>query len=333
MSVGHTNTDTDETLQDRKILILLPVYNDWEALTLLLERLDAELLSHVTKAEVLIVDDASEVPFNQRLPPLRGISRVDVLELRRNLGHQRAIAIGLAYIEAHRPCEAVVVMDADGEDSPSDVPKLIDKCAEYAFGKLIFARRVKRSEGALFTFFYLLYKMAYKILTGQNIRMGNFSIIPFGVLRSLVAVSEIWNHYAVGAIKGKVPYAEILTRREKRLAGRSKMNFVSLVIHGLAAISVHGEVVGVRALIATSVLILLSLAALAVVVAIRLFTTLAIPGWATYAGAALIIILIQGVSVSLFFVFIILSSRNNYDFLPMRDFSNFVLNAKTIHHE
>ena len=331
MSVSHINIA--EVRQKGKILILIPVYDDWEALILLLGHLDAVLLNYETDVEILIVDDASKVPFSHRLPLLRRINRIDILELRRNLGHQRAIAIGLAYIEAHSPCGAVVVMDSDGEDSPKDVPKLINKCTEEAFGKLIFARRVKRSEGPLFTLFYALYKRAYKILTGQNIRMGNFSIIPFDILQRLVAVSEIWNHYAVGALKAKVQYSELATRREKRLAGRSKMNFTSLVTHGLGAISVHGEVVGVRLLMATSLLILFSLAGIAVVVSIKIFTTLAIPGWATYVGASLLIILIQAVSISLFFVFIILSSRNNYSFLPMRDFSNFILRSKTIYHE
>ena len=51
---------------------------------------------------------------------------VEVLHLRRNLGHQRAIAIGLAYLEAHSTCEAVVVMDGDLQHPPELVPALVE---------------------------------------------------------------------------------------------------------------------------------------------------------------------------------------------------------------
>ena len=46
-----------------------------------------------------------------------------VLRLRRNVGHQRAIALGLTYLQVEAGCEAVIVMDADGEDRPADVPR------------------------------------------------------------------------------------------------------------------------------------------------------------------------------------------------------------------
>ena len=80
---------------------------------------------------------------------LRAIGRVEVLHLRRNLGHQRAIAIGLAFVEAERPrCRAVVLMDSDGEDAPEDVPRLVARCEQEGRRKIVFAERTKRSESA-----------------------------------------------------------------------------------------------------------------------------------------------------------------------------------------
>ena len=102
------------------------------------------------------------------------------------------------------------------------------------------------------------------------------------------------------------------------------MNFISLVTHGLSAISVHGDVVGVRLLIATTLLILFAIAGICVVVVIRLLTDLAIPGWATYVVALLLIILIQAVTLSLFFIFLVLSNRDNASFLPERDYVHFI---------
>lgn len=327
------NDSDEKSLRDARILILIPVFNDWKALEMLLGNLDSALQGGGTPVEVLVVDDASidSYAFSKfTVPPLTAIEKVSLLELKRNLGHQRAIALGLAYVEANVDCQAVLVMDGDGEDDPKDVPRLIEKCAAEGFRKVVFARRSKRSEGLLFRFFYNVYKSFYRLLTGQEMRVGNFSIIPREILSRLVVVSEVWNHYAVGVLKARVPYAEVNTRRGVRLSGRPQMNFISLVTHGLSAISVYGDIVGVRLLIATSILILLSIIGILTALTIKFTTTLAIPGWTTYVVALFLIILMQGVILSLFFIFIVLSGRNNASFLPQRDYHYFILRARDI---
>lgn len=325
-----TRSERDAACSERTVLIIIPVYNDWESLALLSNRLDEALPAGGPAVEVLVVDDGSSLPSPALSLQLKKICRIDVLELRRNLGHQRAIAIGLAYVEAHRPCSAVVVMDADGEDAPEDVPRLIDRCAAEGWRKLVFAQRARRSESAAFRAFYFLYRSFYRMLTGQPIRMGNFSIIPFDILHRVVAVSEIWSHYAAGILKARVEHVEIDTERQRRLAGHPKMDFVSLVTHGLGAISVHGEVAGVRLMVAAALLVVASLVGIGVVIGIRLFTTLAIPGWATYAVASLLILVVQALALSLLFVFVILGSRNSYSFLPMRDYVHFILRVRAV---
>lgn len=322
-----------QKFESQPILIVIPVFNDWEALALLLSHLDKLLHEKQVLAEVLLVNDASSIaPETANFSPanFNGIKRLRIVELRRNLGHQRAIALGLAYVEANVACCAVIVMDADGEDDPQDVLRLIEKCRAEGYRKMIFARRAKRSEGWLFKIFYICYRGLYKLLTGREIRVGNFSIIPYPVLRQLVAVSELWNHYAVGALKARVPYTDIAARRSNRLAGHSQMNFVSLVTHGLSAISVYGDIVGVRLLIATSLLIVFAVAVIATAIIIRFTTQLAIPGWTTYVVALFLIILMQGVVLSLFFIFIILSGRDNFNFLPLRDYHHFISRVQQI---
>ena len=316
-----------------KLLILIPIFNDWEAVSQLLELLDQALSIPDLRSQVLIVDDASTIPPDASsfaLPAFKNIDYVGVIELRRNFGHQRAIALGLSYIVANLECRAVVIMDGDGEDDPFDVPRLIEKCASERYSTMVFARRGKRSEGFLFSVFYQLYKLIYKALTGHQIRFGNFSVVPFDLARRLVVVSEVWNHYAVGALKAKIPYVEVPSARGRRLAGTPKMNFATLVMHGLSAVSVFSEVVGVRLLIVSSVLIVLASAGIAVVVGIRLTTTMAIPGWASYLVASLSIMLVQAVSLSLFFVFMVLSARNNAFFLPLRDHSHFIDRVRSV---
>jgi glycosyltransferase involved in cell wall biosynthesis len=316
-----------------KLIILIPIFNDWEAVSQLLERLDQALSLPGFRFDVLIVDDASTIsPDASRftLPAFKNIDYVGVIELRRNFGHQRAIALGLSYIVANLECRAVVIMDGDGEDDPFDVPRLIEQCASARYATMVFARRGKRSEGLLFTVFYQLYKWIYKVLTGHRIRFGNFSVVPFDLARRLVVVSEVWNHYAVGALKAKIPYVEVPAARGRRLTGKTKMNFATLVMHGLSAVSVFSEVVGVRLLIVSSLLILFASAGIAVVVGIRLTTTMAIPGWASYLVASLSIMLVQAVSLSLFFVFMVLSARNNAFFLPLRDHSHFIDRVRSV---
>jgi len=102
------------------------------------------------------------------------------------------------------------------------------------------------------------------------------------------------------------------------------MDFVSLVTHGLSAMSVFAEVVGVRLLVATSVLSCIALAGLIAVLAIRLGTGLAIPGWASMVAGCLMIILLQACIMSLIFVFVSLQWRNNLTFLPLRDYRYFL---------
>ncbi|HEX6045897.1 MAG TPA: glycosyltransferase [Pyrinomonadaceae bacterium] len=327
------NIQTATEREIEKLLILIPIFNDWEAVRQLLERLDDLLRLPDLRPHVLIVDDASTIPADAStfaVAAFKNIDHVSVIELRRNFGHQRAIALGLAYIVANLKCRAVVVMDGDGEDDPADVPRLIEKCAAEGYSKMVFARRTKRSEGFVFTVFYQLYKWFYKALTGHVIRFGNFSVVPFELVRRLVVVSEVWNHYAVGAVKAKLPCVEVSAARGRRLAGKPKMDFGALVMHGLSAISVFSEVVGVRLLMLSSVLIVLAAAGITVVVGIKFATTLAIPGWASYLVASLTIILVQAVSLSLFFVFMVLSARNNAFFLPLRDHCHFIDRVRSI---
>ena len=76
---------------------------------------------------VLIVDDASTEPMPQDWPGqnFSALDSVEVLHLRSNQGHQRAIALGLYHLHEFTDAEAVVVMDGDGEDRPEDLPELL----------------------------------------------------------------------------------------------------------------------------------------------------------------------------------------------------------------
>jgi hypothetical protein len=304
--------------------VLIPVYNDWVAVSLLLEQLDRVLSEPDLRVRVLLVDDGSAEPMGgtfERLA-LATIEDVQVLSLRRNLGHQRAIAIGLAWLEGEQSSDAIVIMDGDGEDDPADVPRLIQKCRGLGNAIVVFAERTRRVDSLTFRLLYACYRGAHWVLTGIKVRVGNFSIVPREVLRKLVTVSELWNHYAAAVYAAKLPRAAIETTRRPRLHGQSKMNFMSLVGHGLAAMSVHGEALAVRLLFGSVAVGLLVTAALLLVAA---ESYQSVSPSALIFGGALALALVSGLTgMALVLALRTLQGRTASGFLPLRDYRFFV---------
>ena len=319
------------------LLIAIPVYNDWPALNRLLSGLDSCLCEVGAVAEVLLVDDCSTICRAQELRTegYKAISSLKLLSLARNLGHQRAIAIALAHLAAEElqagsGQRGVVVMDGDGEDRPEDVLRFLELSRAFEEPRLLFARRRARTEGLLFRLCYRAYRCLFQFLTGHSMRMGNFSLIPAALLPKVAALSELWNNYPGAVLKSKLPIEMVDCDRGFRLAGRGQMSYSALVVHGLAAMSVFGEVLGVRALMAAALLGVVDLLAIAAVVTIRLVTDWAVPGWATYAFGLTTVFLSQLLLVSLAFVFLILQNRSLCGFVPARDYRYFVLSVREL---
>lgn len=315
------------------VVVLMPLRDNWFSSAELIRRLDKAVSSDVCDLEILLVDDGS----TQRCDPndFQGdfsvVRAIRTLRSRRNLGHQRAIAIGLAHIQQAISCDAVMVMDADGEDTPEGAAQLLRAYSGIHGAKAVFAERSRRSESFWFRCFYRLYIFLHRCLTGIGVKVGNFSILPFPYLNTLVVMSELWNHYAAAVFRSKLPFTMIPIPRGTRIAGTSRMNFVALVSHGLSAISVFGDIAGVRILIGALAGSFLAGLGMVLVVMIRLFTDRAIPGWATYATGTLAIIAIQMVTIATSFTFFVLSNRTNLGFLPLRDCALFVEEAADIY--
>ncbi|MFC0185526.1 hypothetical protein ACFFJX_25015 [Pseudarcicella hirudinis] len=140
----------------------------------------------------------------------------------------------------------------------------------------------------------------------------------------LTYVSEIWNHFPGGIIRSKLPYTSIPIERGTRLAGNSKMNFISLVLHGLSAISVHLDTTAARMLIGSLILMVASIGVAIVVTVIRLTTNWASPGWATTLVTGATIIILQAFLSSLFLLFTVLNYRTQKHFIPAIDYKDFI---------
>lgn len=315
-----------------KIALVTPVYNDWESLQCLIPDIDAELTSIPSEISIVVVNDGSSVPLPESLlkgKSLKQVKSVEVLELGYNMGHQRAIALGLAEVNSRKCFDIVIVMDSDGEDRAADLPLLIQQYLVLP-DHIVMAKRGKRSEGPVFRLFYWLYKFTFKILTGSTIAYGNFSLIPVSIVRRLVCIPNLWNHLAATIVHSSMPMVAVPTDRGLRYAGKSKLKMVSLITLGLSAISVFAETSFVRIFIASLFLALFTVMGIALAVGVRVFTDLAVPGWASTVVGGLAIILLQAVLLSMIAAFLVLSSRSGVSISPANLVESFVVNRKVI---
>jgi len=310
----------------RKIAVVTPVFNDWMALDMLLSALEKVAAAARTQMHVIVVDDGS----NETAGPWTGIrnfqwiKEVEVISLVCNLGHQRAIAVGLAIADQLDSFDGVIVIDSDGEDRPEDVPVLLDAAAEHP-GHIICARRAKRSETLIFKACYQLYKLAFRLLSGSRIDFGNYCYVPSAALRSIVHNPNTWNHLAATIVRSRIPYQRISTERGNRYAGISSMNLVTLVLHGLSAISVYSDVALVRILVLMLSLCAFTSLGIVLTFLYRFLTNLAIPGWATTVVGSLGILFLQSLIFAFISAFMLLGARSTKPVIPAIDASQYVL--------
>jgi hypothetical protein len=226
--------------------------------------------------------------------------------------------------------DAVVVMDSDGEDRPEDIPKLLAAMGADDRPSATFAERGRRLESISFRVLYQCYRVVHFVLAGRDIRFGNFSALPWQHLERLTTYSQLWNHYAAAFLQTRLPYVRVRLDRGKRIAGRSRMNFVDLVNHGLSAWFANQELVATRLLVLTLVFSVLLLIPIAITAAVRIFTNSAVPGWATSTIGLLLILDAQSLIASFMLVFSMMVNRNQVGFLPMRDYKWFLRGECTL---
>lgn len=298
--------------QLKNIICLTPIYNDWESFSILVATIEKTYCTPKKDYEIQIVainDGSNEEHDNQQFSQ---IIPIEIVNLKTNVGHQRAIAIGLQYInETKSNFDYVIVLDSDGEDKPEDIVHLITKCESLNDNKIVFAQRKKRQESVFFKTGYFFYKYIFYSLTGQKINFGNFSCIPKKRLKRVVVQDNLWNHYSGSIIQSRTPFDKVLLDRGKRYAGKSKMNFTSLVLHGLSSISVYFDFLSVRILKLSLFGVMICFASVISVLYIKFFTEASIPGWASNLILIIFSIILQLSSVTLIVLLMQLSARKN----------------------
>ncbi len=271
-------------MKSRRLAVILPVFEDWPSVNILVSQLDKELetLDYWDAVVMVLVDDGSNPAIIPAAKSLRrGRCKIAILKLGINSGHQRAIAEGLSY--AYREdCSHFLIMDGDGEDSPEGALKLLERAKSHS-ESIVVARRGSREEGLFFQFLYRLHRVLFRLLVGEKIDFGNFMVIPRIALEKIYFVGDPSAHLAATILKTGLPLVREKIDRARRLDGISKMNGENLVRHSFAALAVFSERIIVRLLIGSFFAMLVAIAGVAVVVVVRFLSEDVVPGWATIA--------------------------------------------------
>ena len=312
-----------------RLAVIAPVFNDSACLPPLLRDL-AVGVPEGWSADIYIVDDGSTEVLQVAASDIpASLQSVTILRLSCNLGHQRAIAVGL--VEANRDFvyEAMVVIDADGEDRPQDIPALL-AAQESNPGAIVVAQRKSRQEAVRFRLFYTLYKWLFRGLTGRRLDFGNYSILSTDATDRLTHMTELWNHYPATIMRSRLPVVRVPLDRQHRYEGESRMNFTALVNHGLAGIAAFIDTAFARLLaVAVSFTVLLGGLVLTGVI-VRLALGVPIPGWLALGTTGAMIGLIQIAAALVILSFFTLSARSTASPPPASFADNYIKNREQL---
>ena len=232
----------------KKIIILIPIYNDWQSVFKLLENINTEVLTLDCEFSVILANDASTESRSEFLPNFSNLKSIQVINMRENKGHARSNATGLKHINEKEDFDYVIPMDGDGEDRPVELRLLIEKIKEYP-DIVVTANRVKRSEGFLFKLCYLVHKYLTLVFTGQNIRYGNYTCLTKSAVNAMVNEPATWSSFSGSLSKIAKDRKSIPSERGTRYFGPSKMSFINLLKHSLSIIAVFKTTLLIRSIL------------------------------------------------------------------------------------
>ena len=232
----------------KQIKILIPVYNDWQSVFELLKNINSEVSKPEGEFSVIIVNDGSTESRSEFLPDLSNLKSIQVINMKKNKGHARCIAVGLKHINEKEEFDYVIPMDGDGEDRPEELSLLIEKIKDYP-DTVVTANRVKRSEGFIFKFCYLVHKYLTLVFTGQSIKYGNYTCLPKLAVNKMVNEPATWSSFSGSLAKTVKDKKSISSERGTRYFGPSKMNFINLLKHSLSIITVFKTTLIIRSIL------------------------------------------------------------------------------------
>ena len=217
-------------------IILIPIYNDWNSLNILLKKI-IDLKIFIKKTKVIIVNDFSKEKIYIKKFLLRKKLNIKVINLKKNIGSQRCIAVGLSYIKKNYLNSNIIIMDGDGEDNPLLIKKLLNFSIKKE-NKIIVVNRTIRTENILIKILYEINFINFFLLTHKFIRFGNFSLLKSTALSKIKNSKDLWLAYPSTIIKNFTNIKMIFAKKEMRYAGQSKMSYFNLFTHVIRILSV-----------------------------------------------------------------------------------------------
>ncbi len=257
-----------------KIKILIPVYNDWQSVSKLIDEINNLLIEPGFQISIIIVNDASNHDRQDEDKNLENIYSIKILNMKMNQGHARCIATGLKYIYEKEDFNYVIPMDGDGEDRPEEIQEFINQI-NNSNGKPIVGERVKRSENLIFKICYQIHKLITLTFTGKSIKFGNYTCLPKNTVEKMINEKATWNSFSGSLSKLENDFFPISSIRGIRYFGPSKMNFSNLLKHSLSIISVFRKKVLIRSALFIALYILLIKSNASLITAIPLLLLLA----------------------------------------------------------
>jgi glycosyltransferase involved in cell wall biosynthesis len=240
----------------KKIKILIPVYNDWKAVSKLIDEINNLSIDPEFQISIFIVNDASNHDRPVEEKDLDNINSIKILNMKINQGHTRCIATGLKYIYEKEDFDYVIPMDGDGEDRPEEIKEFLNQI-ENSNDRPIVGERIKRSEDFLFKSCYQIHKLITLTFTGKSIKYGNFTCLPKTTVEKMINEKATWNSFSGSLKKIEKNLLTIPSIRGTRYHGPSQMNFSSLMKHSLSIISVFRSTVLIRSALFIAFYILL----------------------------------------------------------------------------
>ena len=256
-----------------KIKILIPVYNDWQSTSKLINEINNLSINPKFEISIIVVNDASNHDRLIENNDLVNIFSLKIINMKKNQGHARCIATGLKYIYEKENFDYVIPMDGDGEDRPEEITEFINQI-QNSNNQPIVGERIKRSENLLFQICYKIHKLITFTFTGNSIKFGNFTCLPKATVEKMVNEKATWNSFSGSLTKLEKNLLSIPSIRGTRYFGPSKMNFSNLVKHSLSIISVFKNTVLIRSALFIVVYILMIKSNASIITAIPLILLL-----------------------------------------------------------
>ncbi len=237
--------------------ILIPVYNDWKSLNKLLLKINSTSVPHL-KNNILVVDDFSSIKPRINFKKIKKIKKIELLKLEQNVGSQKAIAVGLNYLNSiKRNFNFITVMDGDGEDNPLEIKSMINLAIKNKKSVIVSCRK-DRKENFVIKLLYKIHLFLTFFLTGNWISFGNFSCFHYSNLKKILRDESIWLAYSA-AVKKNANIKRTYAIRLKRFFGKTQVSFLFLILHSLKIITVFLKRVLLFSLIYITIIYLLSL--------------------------------------------------------------------------